>query len=174
MGALGNAQERIGINLDGPYEFQGVQILKGNANSMTVFTDNQFDAVLCNATLEHDAQFWKTVEEIRRVTKPGGLIVIGVPGYKRHNFARWQEAIGRLPIIRRFAAASGWYDLLIRSTPVLHVHAAPGDYYRFSSQAIREVFLNGLDDIAVHEFMTPPRLIGVGRKPQPQVYGSDQ
>src|SRR5882757_9510429 len=78
MKSLQHASSKIGIDLDGPHEYRDFKIVKGNANSMDCFQDNQFDAVLCNAVLEHDKYFWKTLQEIKRVTKPGGLIVIGV------------------------------------------------------------------------------------------------
>src|SRR5215831_19116763 len=81
MESLRNATEKIGINLDGPAEYKDFRILRGNANCMECFDDNRFDTVLCNATLEHDKYFWKTVAEMKRVTKPKGLIVIGAPGY---------------------------------------------------------------------------------------------
>lgn len=61
MKALANAKEKIGVNLDGPCEFRDFKIVKGNANSLECFEDNRFDAVVCNATLEHDKYFWKTI-----------------------------------------------------------------------------------------------------------------
>src|SRR5215207_1757564 len=80
--SLDGAASKIGIDLTGPHEFQGFKILKGNSNAME-FANDTFDAVLCSSTLEHDKYFWKTLAEIRRVTKPGGLVVIGVPGYTK-------------------------------------------------------------------------------------------
>ena len=74
MRALDKVTEKIGIDLDGPYHFNGFVILKGNANAMIDFSDERFDAVLCNAVLEHDKYFWKTIAEIKRVTKPGGPV----------------------------------------------------------------------------------------------------
>ena len=37
------------------------------------------DAVICNHTLEHFSNYLRTIEEIRRVLKPGGYIWISVP-----------------------------------------------------------------------------------------------
>jgi hypothetical protein len=54
MKSLHQASEKIGIDLTGPHETKGYKILKGNSNSMDCFQDNRFDAVLCNAVLEHD------------------------------------------------------------------------------------------------------------------------
>ena len=95
MKSLQNATEKIGINLDGPYKYKDFYIVKGNANSMTCFEDNKFDTVLCNAMLEHDKFFWKTISEIRRVTKPGGLIVIGAPGYIEFPIEKFIRRIHR-------------------------------------------------------------------------------
>ena len=49
---------------------------------MAFFPDQRFDVVLCNAVLEHDRFFWETLAEIRRVTRAGGLVVIGTPGFR--------------------------------------------------------------------------------------------
>src|SRR5712692_8128073 len=81
MNSIRNATEKIGINLDGPHAYRDFTILNGNSNQMQCFDDGRFDVVLCNAVLEHDKFFWKTLAEMRRVTKPGGLVVIGTPGY---------------------------------------------------------------------------------------------
>ena len=82
MKSLDGASEKVGINLNGPYEFRDFRIPKGNANAMECFEDERFDVVRCNAMLEHDPYFWKSIAEIKRVTRPGGLIIICVPGYK--------------------------------------------------------------------------------------------
>lgn len=46
------------------------------------FPDNFFDKVVCLSVLEHfQAQkLEKTIQEMYRVTKPGGALVIGIPG----------------------------------------------------------------------------------------------
>ena len=46
-----------------------------------LFDSNWFDLILCSATLEHDKRFWRSVSEMRRVLRPGGLLIISVPGY---------------------------------------------------------------------------------------------
>lgn len=38
-----------------------------------------FDIVISGQTLEHDPHFWLTAQNMSRVTKPGGLLVIIVP-----------------------------------------------------------------------------------------------
>lgn len=152
--------ERIGLNIDGPYEYGGFKIVKGNANSMP-FDDGYFDLVVCNAVIEHDPYFWKTLAEIRRVTKPGGLIIMGAPGYRQFPIERYQRKLRRwLPWIANGKRLNG----LFTATMTYQIHNEPGDFYRFSDQAFREVIMEGLEDVKVSPFMWPPRLIGMGRK----------
>jgi len=157
--SLAGAKEKIGINKAGKSRFNDFTILEIDANDMSCFTDQRFDAVLCNAVLEHDRFFWKTLAEIRRVVRMGGLVVIGAPGYRqllfektlRHLFAK----------LSRFSAHSdGWP--LQHSTLTLGVHNFPGDYYRFSEQTFREVFFEGMAEVEIHTVLVPPRIIGVG------------
>lgn len=163
MKSLWKATEKTGINLDGPYDFTDFKILKGNSNCMDCFTDEKFDAVLCNATLEHDKYFWKTLAEIKRVTKIGGLVVIGVPGYGLSRMDKLQEASGRLPILRSLRHKH-YLDVFFSSTVTFQIHNAPGDYYRFSQQAVREVFFEGMNNVEIRSVMQPPRIIGSGIK----------
>jgi ubiquinone/menaquinone biosynthesis C-methylase UbiE len=167
MPCLSRLPSRVGLNLDRAPggECTGCHFVQGNANEMTGFADGAFSAVLCNATLEHDRHFWKTLSEIHRVTEPGGLVAIGVPGYASMglvNSAPRDSWFGRF--LRLFArgAHSDWIGA---STVTLGVHNFPGDYYRFSEQAVREVFMEGLVDVSVRLVLNPPRIIGWGRKP---------
>jgi SAM-dependent methyltransferase len=45
------------------------------------FKDNEFDMVWCNQVLEHLDNPIKVVEELWRITKPGGKVLINVPHY---------------------------------------------------------------------------------------------
>lgn len=156
---LKGASRRVGINLEGPARFGGFEIVGGNANAMPQFADGSFDLVLCNAVLEHDPQFWLTLGEIRRVLRAGGVAMVGVPGY-----VRGAGPVAKLAGLAGRVLKSAWLDGVAASTPVLHVHDYPGDYYRFSEQAMREVFLAGYEVLEQRAVMRPPRLIGVGRK----------
>ncbi len=156
MKALQNAKEKIGIDINGPFEYNDITVVKGNANSMTCFGDNQFDVVLCNAMLEHDKYFWKTVIEIKRVCKPGGLVIIGVPGFAEFPAEeKIRPILAKIPLLKK----------LNRVTVTLPIHNHPGDFYRFSPQAMRDVLLKGMTDIHVLQIMVPPRIIGYGIKP---------
>ncbi len=66
---------------------------------MECFCDARFDVVLCNAVIEHDRYFWKTIEEIKRVAKPGGLVVIGAPGYARLKGEGIKSFLRKLPVV---------------------------------------------------------------------------
>lgn len=163
MKSLENASEKVGINLDGPLEFKDFKIHKGNSNSMEFFEDDRFDLVLCNAVLEHDKHFWKTIAEIKRVAKPGGLIIIGVPGYKYFAAENIKPILSKIPLIRKLRS-NQYLNLLFTATVTFQMHAAPGDYYRFSPQTIKEVFLEDFENVEVLTIMLPPRIIGVGTK----------
>ncbi len=158
MKSLKDAREKVGINLAGPSAYNDFSILKGNANSMTCFNDSRFDLVLCNATLEHDKYFWKTISEIKRVTRSGGWIVIGAPGYGVTTMEKYIHAfLKRIPFMKSGSLA--------HSTKTLGIHNYPGDYYRFSPQAFAAVFFEGMRDVTVRLVMSPPRIIGWGSKP---------
>jgi SAM-dependent methyltransferase len=134
--------ERVCLNLVELPSEDGITAIKGNANDMRQFEDDSFDLVLCCSTLEHDKRFWLSVAEMKRVLRPGGLLVICVPGYVKDP----EHDQGR-------------------STLTYRVHYA-FDYYRFSEQAVREVFFDGMERVRVRAMMTPPRLIGHGWKPR--------
>jgi SAM-dependent methyltransferase len=135
--------ERYCLNLvDLPSE-DGITAVTGNANDMRdVFEDDMFDLIMSSATLEHDKRFWLTLGEMKRVLKPGGLLIISVPGY-----------------VKDLERDEG------RATHTYRVHYA-FDYYRFSEQAVREVFFDGMSRVRVKPVMFPPRIFGHGYKPQ--------
>ncbi|MCA9214329.1 MAG: class I SAM-dependent methyltransferase [Planctomycetales bacterium] len=164
MRCLEGVREKLGLDLNGPFDCDGIPVVKGNANDLP-FEDNSFDGVLCHAVIEHDPFFWRTVSEARRVAKPGGLIVFGGPAFVELTGESIRQRIAKWPITRKLAKKSRVVDCVINSTLCFRVHAAPGDYYRFGEQAFKEVILEGLDEIQTCVMMTPPRIIGIGRKP---------
>jgi SAM-dependent methyltransferase len=179
MQALKNAKEKIGVSLEGPYKFKDFEILKCNANNLICFNDNRFDTIVCNAMLEHDKFFWKTIAEINRILKPGGLVVIGVPGYKTYRWQILQRIIGKLtrmisPLNYLIKNYLNFLDVFYSGTITFKVHHFPSDYYRFSEQAVEEILLLGLDKIELNTIMTPPRIIGSAIKPGNVVEAEDR
>jgi SAM-dependent methyltransferase len=163
--ALHAATLRVGVNLAVQLAFPGLHLVQVAADGLAAFADASFDAVLCNSVLEHDAYFWRTLDGIQRVARTGALIAIGVPGYADlppPPLLRVARRVTRLPFVTRLLArlAPGWDA----ATPTLVVHNYPGDYYRFSEQAMREVLLAGCCEIEVRVAMRPPRIIGFGRR----------
>jgi SAM-dependent methyltransferase len=155
--SLAGAKEKVGINKSGKSRFKDFEILEVDANDMKCFPNQHFDAVLCNAVFEHDRYFWKTLAEIRRVVRVGGFVVIGAPGFKQLSFeARLRRWLARFSRFSR--RPDGWP--LQHSTLTLGVHNFPGDYYRFSEQTFREVFFEGMTDVAIRTVLVPPRIIG--------------
>lgn len=164
MKSLSQASEKIGLDLCEASEYKDFKILQGNSNSMDCFPNDKFDLVLCASVLEHDKYFWKTLAEIRRVTKPGGIIAIGVPGYGKTRIEKINRVWSRLPLVRRLSRHQ-YLNAFFHSTLTFEIHNWPGDFYRFSPQAVREVFMEGLEQVEVRSVMLPPRHIGVGIKP---------
>lgn len=145
--------EKIGLNIRGPKEFEDFKILKGNSNNMEMFSDESFDCVLSNATLEHDKFFWKSIYEMKRVLKRDGLLIIGAPSFRRYPVDK----------IFKFLPGQNFIsDFLKGSTFCLTIHGAPGDYYRFSEQIFKEFFFEGFYNVGIDTIMIPPRTIGYG------------
>ena len=86
----------------------------------------------------------------------GGLVVYGVPGYLDDPLL-WKQ-----PELPGFGA---YEDDVGMATLTYTEHNAPGDYYRFGPQAVRQVFLAGMSDPRITAVMRPPRIVGWGRKP---------
>ena len=116
----------------------------GNCNQLE-FADESFDCVVSSSTLEHDKYFWRSTAEIRRVLKPGGYFIVGVPIY----MTLW--------IDRAFTTL----------TYARHGLGYNADFYRFSEQAVRELFFEGYaavtDEVIVRRYPNP-YLVAAGRK----------
>lgn len=130
--------ERVCLNLHRRPDRDGIRAVAGNANDMRMFRSGAFDLVMSNAMLEHDRRFWKSVAEMRRVLRPSGVLIIGVPGFDADPAHETGDA-----------------------TLTYKVHFEV-DYYRFSEQAVREVFFEGLKDVEARSLLTPPRFVASG------------
>ncbi len=132
--------ERFCINLVEQPSGTGINHVVGNSNDMHMFKDNSFDVVVSCAVHEHDKKFWLSVAEMQRVLRPGGLMVVAVPGFVKSP------------------ADQG------NATQTYRVHYR-FDYYRFSRRAVREVFFEGMERVRVVHMLEPPRIVGHGYKP---------
>jgi SAM-dependent methyltransferase len=152
---------RLGVNIDGSSHIGAAEILALNANDMAVLDSSSFDLVVCNSTLEHDPTFWMTLSEVRRLLRPGGIAIYGVPGY----IASTGKGLGLMARLWPSPLpGAAWIAGAAATTATLHVHNFPGDYYRFSRQAMAEALLADLDVKEIETLLHPPRIIGVGRK----------
>lgn len=82
-----DAEEYIGIDMkDG----KNVDIVMNAHDICPRFDKDSFDTVLCYNMLEHDDLFWITLENMKKVLKPGGWLIISVPtfGFPIHDYPK--------------------------------------------------------------------------------------
>lgn len=80
-----NCETIIGIDMrEGP----GVDHVINGHDICEHFPDESFDLVTCCETFEHDDKFWLTLENMKRVLKKGGWLLITAPSinYPLHDF----------------------------------------------------------------------------------------
>lgn len=163
--SLAASKERIGVSLETESRIDGFTILQRDVHDLSCFESDRFDIILCNAVLEHDPTFWLSLAEMRRVAKPGGLLVIGVPGYAIPPAGFWRPLLALLTrCLPGKSATRTRIEEHLAGTPVLGLHDFPGDFYRFSEQACREVLLAGMQPLEFRRVLNPPRFIVAGRK----------
>jgi SAM-dependent methyltransferase len=133
------------VNREHQQEEDGILGIRADANDMPDIEDDSFDLVMSNAMLEHDRYFWLSVAEMRRVLRPGGLLIICVPG-----LAKDPEPIPGIPE---------------RATITYRIHMK-GDFYRFTPLAVEQVFFRDFAGVSVRTVLAPPRVLGYGHKPE--------
>jgi SAM-dependent methyltransferase len=101
--------------------------------------DVTFDLVTCLDVIEHTADDRATLAELRRVTRPGGTLLVTVPAYPRlwshhdeanHHFRRYSR-----PALRAAAAAAGW--TLVRESSFNAMLLAPAAAVRLAERRRR-------------------------------------
>lgn len=160
---LKKASSRVGINIIKIENNDSFKFVEMSAHDMHSFPDGSFQLVLCNSVFEHDRFFWKSLAEIKRVLASGGWLVVGVPGYQGMGIEKliWTNRwLGKICMVLR---RKKFKDMIKASTITLGEHFYPGDYYRFTRQAMEEVILNEYSDVEIRELMIPLRLVGIGR-----------
>jgi len=154
-----------GLDLVADDEARATGIIAGNANQMP-FEDNSFDGIITSSMFEHDAKFWLTVDEVRRVLVPRGRFYVSVPGFadsisRTSRYAR--AARNRLNHRGRYGAAK-LFDLAV-ATRTYPFHLEPDDFYRFSRPAVERVLLSGFTVLESKQVLSPPRILAVGELP---------
>lgn len=79
------------------------------------FADATFDLVTCLDVIEHTPDDRRTLRELRRVTRPGGTLVVTVPAYQSlwsaHDVVNGHYRRYRMPELRAAAQEAGWCHL---------------------------------------------------------------
>lgn len=78
-------EEFIGVDMQ---PGKGVDIVRNGHDLLDEFLPNTFDLVTCCETFEHDDKFWVTLSNMKKLVKPGGYLLITVPGifFIHHDF----------------------------------------------------------------------------------------
>lgn len=169
--------ECIGIDLfadqSATNESLPYKLIRGNSNDMRRFPDASFDIVISSSTLEHDTYFWKTLSEVRRILKSGGVFAVLAPGYNK-EVSRRARVLGRVvtmaSTIDRIwlrGVSQDRLEAIIENSFISRVstyryHWGPKDCYRFSEDAFREVVMEGFECVHFESILDPPRLMAVG------------
>lgn len=80
-----------------PHLCNRVTLTAGNADEPFPYSDGQFDVVIACAVIEHCVNVFNVMDELARVTRRGGHLIVTVPNicYVKHVF---DLARGRLPL----------------------------------------------------------------------------
>lgn len=79
-----------------PLEVSRFKFIENNAEGVLPFADNEFDTVLCIASLQFIYDIFFVIQEMYRVTKPGGHVIIEVPNIAYIKY-RINLLLGRYP-----------------------------------------------------------------------------
>ncbi len=73
----------------------GRQLVQADMNHLP-FTDGAFDAVLSSEVIEHIPRDQVRLEELMRVLRPGGTLILGTPDYGRRLWRALEWLYGKL------------------------------------------------------------------------------
>jgi SAM-dependent methyltransferase len=120
------------------------------------FDDGRFDLVTCLDVVEHTPDDRRTLGELRRVTRAGGLLLVTVPAYQalwsEHDVVNLHYRRYRAGSLRRAARDAGWAQ--VRDTYFNSVLLPPASIVRLAER--RGTGASSRSDLA----WTPPWLDG--------------
>jgi len=93
---------------------RGILFAKGRLEALSCFQDGAFDRVVCVSVLEHCIDYGIILQELWRVLKPGGrlLLTFDVADYTRWNHTIDEKVAERILSIFRLALPSKPEDIL--------------------------------------------------------------
>jgi SAM-dependent methyltransferase len=131
---------------DGKGDNKGIQTRTFNTDkvdivsdiSMIPVDDNSYSNIICTEVLEHVINPNDAIEEMFRILKPGGKLLIGVPGTSLLHFSPYHYYTGFKPnyFIKIFAENKLLVDRIVRVGSIYSVIAL---YIWFISQKISNV-----------------------------------
>jgi len=131
-------------------KYEHIDIKYGNAHNME-WPSSFFDCVISFTHMEHDPEFWLSLEEMKRVLKKDGPLIVAVPGF--------------IYSPSTFLSQASINGCVGNGTITYENHGNP-DCYRFSGHWFEYVVFkkNQFHKPSVIVASQPPRLIGVGYK----------
>lgn len=81
--SLFNADQHLGVDWPGSGHELNVEAF-ANAQSLP-FADQSFDTLLCTEVIEHLPRPWQALDEMARVLKPGGHLILSAPFVHVHH-----------------------------------------------------------------------------------------
>jgi SAM-dependent methyltransferase len=127
--------------------------------------DGTFALITCLDVLEHTPDDRLTLQELLRVTTPGGWLVLTVPAYQalwshhdevNHHYRRYERHT-----LHRCAVEAGWH--LERMTSFNSLLLAPAAAVRIAERRRQRSETNGNGDVTLH--LGPPWLNGILERP---------
>jgi len=85
-----------------------------------------------------------TTHDLETVDGLGRFDAVVATSFFEHDRRFWVTLVG----VRQALKPGGWFFVTVPDQ-VFPVHEYPGDYYRFTEQAIREVLFEGFEDVAI-------------------------
>jgi len=123
-----------------------VELKKCNGEHID-YPDDCFDKIICTEVLEHTLHPAKVIEEIARVSRPGGVVILSIP---------YEDLINKM---KRVFVATGIFKLLFKNIPQeneWHLH----DFSLSLLRSITKGIINEMEIQALPNRFVPLRYVG--------------